>query len=181
MKITHTAHLAPYRANSEDRALVLDLEDRIVILVADGAGEIFNGGAAAGVVVELVEERAAELVDVEACIELLQEADQLGIRTGGETTAVLIVIDDQGIFGASAGIPRRGSSVVTAPSTISRRTSTSRGGWAPGGRCRWGSSVPAFFEEAYSWARTASFGTLAVKPSSTSSSARARRMRLGTG
>jgi PPM family protein phosphatase len=94
--------LASYRQATEDRALVLDLENRLVVLLADGAGGIVNGGAAADVIVGLVKERAADLVDVEGCIELLQEADAKVMKTGGETTAVLIVID-AGIRGASCG------------------------------------------------------------------------------
>ena len=101
----HATHLASYRdaAKAEDRAVVLEQPDRLVVLVADGAGGIVNGGAAADVVVGMVKERAAELTDIESCIEVLKEADQLVLRTGGETTAVLIVIDDHGIRGASCG------------------------------------------------------------------------------
>ena len=63
---THATHLASYREATEDRALVIDLDDRLTIIVADGAGGIANGGAAADVVVDLVRERAADLVDIEA-------------------------------------------------------------------------------------------------------------------
>lgn len=103
MPFTHAVRLSSYRPNTEDRAVVVDLEDRIVMVVADGAGGIVNGGAAADVVLDLVNERVAELTDVEACIELLREADQLVQATGGETTAVLLVVHDAGLFGASAG------------------------------------------------------------------------------
>ena len=101
----HATHLASYRdaANSEDRALILDLEDRIVLGVFDGAGGIVGGGAAADVVVDLVRERAVKLTDVETCVELFTEADTRVVRTGGETTAVVLVVHEAGLFGASAG------------------------------------------------------------------------------
>jgi serine/threonine protein phosphatase PrpC len=50
-----------------------------------------------------VRDRAAELLDVEACIELLREADHIVQATGGETTCVIIVVHEGGLFGASAG------------------------------------------------------------------------------
>jgi serine/threonine protein phosphatase PrpC len=103
--LIYAIRLASYRdaAKAEDRAVVFDLEDRLVVLVADGAGGITHGGAAADAVVGVVEDRAAHLADVEACIELLREADHIVQATGGETTAVLLVIDDGGICGASSG------------------------------------------------------------------------------
>lgn len=99
----HAIRLASYRQASEDRAVVIDLENRIVIILADGAGGITHGGAAADVVVKIVNGRAHELADVEDCIELLREADHVVKATGGETTAVLLVIDEGGIYGASSG------------------------------------------------------------------------------
>jgi serine/threonine protein phosphatase PrpC len=103
LPFTHATRLASYRKATEDRAVVIDLDDRIVVLVADGAGGITHGGAAADAVVELVRDRAHDLVDVQTCIELLREADHIVQATGGETTAVLLVIDDAGLYGASAG------------------------------------------------------------------------------
>lgn len=100
---SYATRLASYRPASEDRAVVINLDDRLVIVVADGAGGIVNGGAAADGVVDLVRERAAELVDVEGCVGLLKEADRLVERTGGETTAVVVVVHEGGHFGASAG------------------------------------------------------------------------------
>ncbi len=74
-----------------------------MIIVADGAGGITHGGAAADAVVGLVRGRAHELADVEDCIELLLKADHIVEATGGETTAALLVVDDNGIYGASSG------------------------------------------------------------------------------
>jgi serine/threonine protein phosphatase PrpC len=101
--ITYSVRFASYRATSEDRALVLSLENRLVVLLADGAGGIVNGGDAADVVVNLVTQRAAELVEVEGCVELLREADAKVMKTGGETTAVVVVVHEGGLYGASAG------------------------------------------------------------------------------
>ena len=83
--LCHATHIASYRANSEDRALVIDLEDRLVILVADGAGGTVNGGAAADMLVGLVNECAAELVDVEGCVGLLTTGQHLKRRLGSGT------------------------------------------------------------------------------------------------
>ena len=132
--ITYSVLTASYRSNSDDRAQVIDLEDRLVVIVADGAGGIVNGGAAADVVLDLVNERAAELVDVEGCEELLREADAKVLKTGGETTAVLIVIDDAGLYGASAGdseawLVRDDGTIddLTAHQHLKRRLGSSRG------------------------------------------------------
>jgi serine/threonine protein phosphatase PrpC len=103
LPITYATRLASYRHATEDRAVVMEQPDRLVIIVADGAGGIVGGGAAADAVVGLVRGRAHELADVEDCIELLREGDHVVQATGGETTAVLIVIDDNGLFGASCG------------------------------------------------------------------------------
>jgi serine/threonine protein phosphatase PrpC len=103
LPVTYATRLASYRLAAEDRAVVIELPDRIVLVVADGAGGITHGAAAADAVVGLVREHAHELADVEDCIELLREADHVVKATGGETTAVLLVIDEGGIYGASCG------------------------------------------------------------------------------
>lgn len=112
LPIMYAPRTASYRSNIEDRAQVIDLENRIVIIVADGAGGIVGGAAAADAVTGLVRDRAHDLMDAESCIELLREADRVVLATGGESTAVLLVVGDEGIYGASCGDsevpPRRG-------------------------------------------------------------------------
>lgn len=131
----HAIRLASYRdaAKAEDRAVVFDLEDRLVVLVADGAGGITHGGAAADAVVRLVQDRAHELVDTGSCIELLREGDHVVQATGGETTAVLLVIDAGGIYGASCGdseawVIRKDGSIddLTAHQHLKRRVGSGR-------------------------------------------------------
>lgn len=103
LPITYAVRTASYRSNSEDRAVALALDGRLVLLLADGSGGIPGGSAAADVVVDFVNERAAELPDVQSCVDMLRAADPLVMSTGGETTAELLVIDENGISGASGG------------------------------------------------------------------------------
>jgi len=102
-QLSYAIRLASYRQATEDRAQVIDLENRIVIIVADGCGGVPHGKEASDAVIGLVRDRAHDLMDAESCIELLREADRVVLATGGETTAVLIVIDEGGIRGASCG------------------------------------------------------------------------------
>lgn len=57
--ITYATHLASYCPNTDDRVVAIDLEDRTVVLVCDGAGGLGGASAAADFVVELVRDRQA--------------------------------------------------------------------------------------------------------------------------
>lgn len=100
--LDHAVATASYRAASEDRAVVIDVHNSLVVLVADGAGGIPGGGSAADVVIGMVQERAPALVDAAACARLLSDADSKCERVG-ETTAVLLIVTATSVVGSSCG------------------------------------------------------------------------------
>jgi serine/threonine protein phosphatase PrpC len=87
----------------DDRLVIVAQPDRIVIAVADGAGGSGRGAHAAERLIRLIELRGdSESLDVMALLthcdsELRREA------AGGETTAVVAVVDESGVSGASVG------------------------------------------------------------------------------
>jgi serine/threonine protein phosphatase PrpC len=87
----------------DDRAAAFAYSGRVVLVVADGAGGTGRGAHAADAVVKLVKERSdAGVLDV---LGLLRDCDLNLAReaAGGETTAVVAVVDDKGVAGASVG------------------------------------------------------------------------------
>jgi len=91
---------------SQDRLVVFDLDDVCVVAVADGAGGISNGGAASDAVINAVHEaieRDEDLFDPETLCNILCNADHALARRGGESTAVVIALDREGLVGASVG------------------------------------------------------------------------------
>ena len=84
----------------DDRCLAIAYADRVVVAVADGAGGTGRGAEAATFLVLMVKESR----EFEA-VELLRACD-LQLAHGGsgeETTAVVAVVDEKGIVGASVG------------------------------------------------------------------------------
>jgi serine/threonine protein phosphatase PrpC len=103
-------------SEGDDRCLVLAYADRVVVAVADGAGGTGRGAEAAACIVELVNERSRERrFDV---LELLRTCDMQLAQggSGGETTAVVVVVDENGIAGASVG--DSGAWIVDAKSHV---------------------------------------------------------------
>ncbi|HEX4460525.1 MAG TPA: serine/threonine protein phosphatase [Polyangia bacterium] len=102
MDVWRTAELSiGQSARNEDRVAVLAAADRVVLVVADGAGGSGRGADAAESIVALVRKRSATgPFDAAA---LLREADAALAPTGGESTAVIVTVDDRGISGASVG------------------------------------------------------------------------------
>ena len=87
----------------DDRCTVRVFADRVVIAVADGAGGSGRGAEAATAVMSLITERSnGGVLDV---VELLRDCDFALAREGrgGETTAVVAVVDEKGVTGASVG------------------------------------------------------------------------------
>jgi serine/threonine protein phosphatase PrpC len=99
--------LAFPREPGEDRVGVFERDDRLIVVVADGAGGISGGARAAELLVELVRKAATALdptrtepwVDLLARADLLLEAD----HDAGETTAVVVAVTEGLLAGASCG------------------------------------------------------------------------------
>jgi serine/threonine protein phosphatase PrpC len=87
----------------DDRCLALVHADRVVIAVADGAGGTGRGAEAATFLVHKVSERSRD--GTFEAVELLRACDIHLAHggSGGETTAVVAVVDQNGIIGASVG------------------------------------------------------------------------------
>jgi serine/threonine protein phosphatase PrpC len=93
-----------YRSHCEDRATVFREEGRVVIVVADGAGGIGHGEAAAESIVRLARDDFPRCRNKHAWTEALARWDYS--ITPGEATAVVVDIDDERICGASVGDSR---------------------------------------------------------------------------
>jgi PPM family protein phosphatase len=89
----------------QDRLELFSTADKLIIAVADGAGGVSGGAHAAETVIRLAAEKHLSLAHPGHCHTLLEEADNLIFNspTGGETTAIILVIEPGRIFGASVG------------------------------------------------------------------------------
>ena len=94
---------------SEDRAEVFEHEDTLIILVADGAGGVTGGAVASDTVIDAVRARVAERpfdpYNIRAWSDVLSriDVDLARSSTGGETTAIIVVVGPHGVVGVSAG------------------------------------------------------------------------------
>jgi serine/threonine protein phosphatase PrpC len=94
---------------TEDRVAAHQVQDALVIVVADGAGGIPGGDVAADAVVHGIADAIANEPEtfqrVEGLVALLRRLDDDIERMpmAGETTAVVAVITEHGVFGASCG------------------------------------------------------------------------------
>lgn len=105
---TYARARASSRRHSEDRAEVFERDDVVVFVVADGAGGIRGGAAAADALVMAVRSAVADnafgLDDAAAWSEVFRKADaELAAKMSGETTGVLAVLTPRGLLGVSAG------------------------------------------------------------------------------
>ena len=90
-----------YRKRGQDRVEVVQLEDRVVIIVADGAGGVGAGDAAAETVIREVKSCYDRIPSADQWASVLGQIDQ---RIGeGESTAVVADVRRYGIAGASVG------------------------------------------------------------------------------
>lgn len=94
----HTTLVIPARGPGQDRAAVREADERIVIVLADGAGGTGAGGEAAQAIVDGV--LAATTDDWS---QLLVQLDRDLARLGGQSTAVVLSLGGTGIGGASVG------------------------------------------------------------------------------
>ena len=88
--------IAAAKGSGQDRVRVVEIDGRLVIALADGAGGTGNGAIAAETIVAAIgsERTAAQ------CCELIENLDaQLG---GGQSTAVVLVVGTN-LVGASVG------------------------------------------------------------------------------
>lgn len=99
MQLAHAA--ASFRRNTEDRFEVHEERGRVVVVVADGAGGIPGGRAAAEMAMERVRE-ALYGRDVHDFTGLLMQLDA-AIVMGESTLVIASVADDGRIVGASVG------------------------------------------------------------------------------
>jgi serine/threonine protein phosphatase PrpC len=92
---------AAYRQRCEDRVIVIQQDERTVIVVADGAGGIGNGEAAAE---RVIEEVRAHYLPIESAADWESQLAQIDCRIGvGEATAVVVDLRADSIIGASVG------------------------------------------------------------------------------
>jgi serine/threonine protein phosphatase PrpC len=84
----------------QDRVAALEYEQGLVAVVADGAGGMGGGGEAAQQVIEAVARAGWRRSSLEWA-DLLQRLD--GEINPGQTTAVVVAVGDEGLFGASVG------------------------------------------------------------------------------
>jgi len=99
--------IAIYSGNPElqDRAEIYRADNRVLLVIADGAGGISGGAQAAEFLMRVVRESVASLATPEACGQLLSQIDQglLDARDCGETTGLLAIVEPGRVFGASVG------------------------------------------------------------------------------
>jgi serine/threonine protein phosphatase PrpC len=90
---------------NQDRGAVVDSRAGLVLVVADGAGGRSGGKEAAVMAVELVRQKANELLDADSCVTLLQSMDQAisKDKVAGETTCAIAVVTEAEVYGASVG------------------------------------------------------------------------------
>ena len=91
---------------SQDVVVVFTVEDGLLVVVADGAGGISGGRAAAEAVVGAVRALVAAggHLDPDRPVRHLRSVDDgLVTRAAGETTAVVVVVTNAGVLGASVG------------------------------------------------------------------------------
>lgn len=89
------------RTHGEDRVGVVELSDRVVLSVADGAGGTGSGGRAAEMVIQGVKSRVADCTTGNQWAETLRQLDPQ--IAPGESTAVVVDASIDWICGASVG------------------------------------------------------------------------------
>jgi len=96
-----TSVTVAYKQRCQDRVKVLDFEDGVVIVVADGAGGSGGGDQAAETVIREVTASASLEHDATAWCSVLRQTDyRIGV---GESTCVVAAWSPKGINGASVG------------------------------------------------------------------------------
>jgi hypothetical protein len=93
------------RGSGQDRIQIFHFDKKVVLAVADGAGGLSGGAEAADIAINFISQRSDSLSSQKHCEKLLREIDNAisSDRIAGETTAVLVVVSLNYIFGASVG------------------------------------------------------------------------------
>lgn len=103
--VRHSIALKAGNPEFQDRAEIFDCGERTIVAVADGAGGISGAAEAAEMFMRLVRDAAPRLQTPTDCQELLSRIDSEIARAAdcGETTGIVLVVDQKLIFGASVG------------------------------------------------------------------------------
>ena len=97
-----------YSSKSEDRVVILQQANTVILAVADGAGGLSGGAEAAEVALELLVHRVSQpdwLPQPVECVAALREMDRTiwQRESAGQTTVVIAMVTDCYVFGASVG------------------------------------------------------------------------------
>lgn len=106
MSLRAATLVVPRTGTGEDAAAVVEIGDAIVLVVADGAGGMGGGARAARAVVAAVQDVDTQLVEGRLHAAEVLRAVDLEIarsRGGGQTTAIVAVVREHGVAGASVG------------------------------------------------------------------------------
>jgi serine/threonine protein phosphatase PrpC len=98
--------LDSYRRRSQDRAVVIEHREGLVLVVADGAGGTSGGDEAADTVImwtKALASRTEHIAESGQWQELLSKVDFQVSCQHGQAAAVVAAVTSDGIFGASAG------------------------------------------------------------------------------
>jgi PPM family protein phosphatase len=98
--------VVPSRTRSDDAADVIEVDDRLVLVLVDGAGGSGSGAAAARAVISSVHQLTHDLTTgALAPAALLAQIDRDLARapTGGQTTVIVALASEGSITGASVG------------------------------------------------------------------------------
>jgi len=139
------------QGTGQDRLAILRDGEKVIVLIADGAGGRSGGSEAAELAIRLMSGRAMSLTSAADCERLLRDVDRaVAIDTAaGETTATLVVVNPTNLFGASVG---DSGAWIVGSATIDELT----GNQVPKPFLGTGASMPVSF------ARSACSGTLLV-------------------
>ncbi len=93
-----------YRAATEDRVSIRSCHGRLLVVLADGVGGLAGGAEAADLAIHRIQVYDP-VPDPASLVTALMEADRrvYDQPSAGETTAVVVLVTPQGLFGASVG------------------------------------------------------------------------------
>lgn len=91
----------PYRDRNEDRIAILGDDIRTIVVVADGAGGVGSGAAAAASVIREIEHEYEDVHSADQWSTLLKQIDCR--ISDGQSTAVVVDLRPNGIAGSSVG------------------------------------------------------------------------------